>query len=113
MATQSAAIVATDTFLMNHRRQLVDLAAQNRLPAIYAQREYVDAGGLMRHGDLNLEQYRGAAVYVDRILKGSDPGDLPIQLPTKFERVLNVTAARRLEREFPMSLLLRADEVIG
>jgi putative ABC transport system substrate-binding protein len=105
-------IVATDVFLAQHRKQVVELAARYRLPAIYAQREFVDAGGLMRYGDINIEQYRGAAVYVDRILKGTNPGDLPIQMPTKFELVLNLTAARQLEREFPMNLMLRADEVI-
>jgi len=105
-------IVATDVFLLVHRKQVVELAARYRLPAIYAQREFVEAGGLMRYGDINIEQYRGAAVYVDRILKGTNPGDLPIQLPTKFELLLNLTAARQLEREFPVNLMLRADEVI-
>jgi putative ABC transport system substrate-binding protein len=106
-------IVATDIFLQLHRKQVVELAARYRLPAIYAQREFVEAGGLMRYGELNnIDQFRGAAVYVDRILKGTNPGDLPIQLPTKFELLLNLTAARQLEREFPMNLMLRADEVI-
>jgi putative ABC transport system substrate-binding protein len=66
----------------------------------------------MSYGNINIEQYRGAAVYVDRILKGAKPGDLPIQLPTKFELVLNLSAARALGREFPLSLLVRADEVV-
>jgi putative ABC transport system substrate-binding protein len=105
-------ILATDVFLQPRRKEVAALAARYRLPAIYSQREFVDAGGLMRYGDINIEQYRGAAVYVDRILKGANPGDLPIQLPTKFELVLNLSAAKELGREFPLSLLVRADEVV-
>jgi putative ABC transport system substrate-binding protein len=105
-------IIATDVFLTPRRKEVVALAARYRLPAVYAQREWIEAGGLMRYGDINIEQYRGAAVYVDRILKGANPGDLPIQLPTKFELVLNLSAARGLGREFPLSLLVRADEVV-
>jgi putative tryptophan/tyrosine transport system substrate-binding protein len=108
----SGLIIGTDIFLQARRKKVVELAARYRVPAVYSQREYVDAGGLMRYGDIKTEQYRGAAVYVDRILKGATPGDLPLQLPTKFELVLNLGAARDLGREFPLSLQVRADEVI-
>jgi putative ABC transport system substrate-binding protein len=105
-------IIATDVFIQPRRKQVVELAARHRVPAIYSQREYVDAGGLIGYGLVTIEQYRGAALYVDRILKGANPGDLPIQLPTKFELLLNLTAARAIQHEFPMNLMLRADEVI-
>jgi putative ABC transport system substrate-binding protein len=105
-------MIATDLFLQARRKEVVAFAARYRLPAIYSQREWIEAGGLMRYGDINIEQYKGAAVYIDRILKGAKPGDLPIQLPTKFELVLNLSAAKELGREFPLSLLVRADEVV-
>ena len=105
-------IIATDVFIQPRRKRVVALAARYRIPAIYGQREYVEAGGLIGYGLITIEQMRGAAVYVDRVLTGTDPGDLPIQLPSKFELLLNLTAARALQREFPMNLMLRADEVI-
>jgi putative ABC transport system substrate-binding protein len=105
-------IVLPSTFTSLRRQLIVDLAARYRLPAIYAEREFVEAGGLMRYGFIDSEFFRQAAIYVDRILRGAQPADLPIQQPTKFELVINVTAARALGIELPMGLMLRADEVI-
>jgi putative ABC transport system substrate-binding protein len=95
-----------------HARRIVELAVQSRLPAMYAFRFYVEAGGLMSYGvDLN-ENYRRAAVFVDKILKGAKPADLPIEQPTKFELVINVRAAKNIGLTMPQSMLSRADEVI-
>jgi putative ABC transport system substrate-binding protein len=106
-------IVANDQFLLvRHLAEVVALTAHHRVPAIYAQRPFVDAGGLMRYGNLSVDQWRGVAVYVDRILKGANPGDLPLQFPTRYELVINVKAAAALGLELPMALMLRADEVI-
>jgi putative tryptophan/tyrosine transport system substrate-binding protein len=105
-------IVLPSTFAELRRRLIVDLAARYRLPAIYAEREFVEAGGLMRYGFNDSEFFRQAAIYVDRILRGVRPADLPIQQPTRFELVINLTAARALGIELPMDLMLRADEMI-
>ena len=83
-----------------------------RLPAIYPEREYVDDGGLMAYGANVPDNFRRAADYVDRILRGEKPGDLPVQLPTKFEMVVNLKTAKALGLTVPQSILLRADEVI-
>ena len=100
--------LGTDAYLLAHRKEVVALAARYRLPAIYPLRGWIAASGLMGYDNVNLEQYRGAAIYVDRILKGAKPGDLPIQLPTKFELLLDLSAAKTLGREFPLSLPVRA-----
>jgi putative tryptophan/tyrosine transport system substrate-binding protein len=107
-----ALAVLADRFLLAHRKQIVEFAAAKRLPGMYPYREYVDAGGLMSYAPSNIELFRGAATYVDKILKGAKPGDLPVQEPTKFEFVINLTTAKALGRTIPESFLLRADELI-
>jgi putative ABC transport system substrate-binding protein len=94
------------------RRRLVDLAAKNRRPALYAFREYVDAGGLMAYGPHLPDLYRRAATYVDRILKGTQPGDLPVEQPTKFDLAINLKTAKTLGLTIPQSVLGRADHVV-
>src|SRR5262249_43816076 len=105
-------IIPTDAFLTVRRHLVVELAARYRVPAIYPQYEYVSAGGLMYCGTDFNDQFRQAAVYVDRILRGSKPADLPVQQPIKFRLVINLKAARDLGIEVPMGLMLRTDEVI-
>jgi putative ABC transport system substrate-binding protein len=105
------ALAGSATFF-SERRRLVDLAAKNRLPAVYPQREFVDAGGLMAYGPNLADLFRRAATYVDKILKGAKPGDLPVEQPTKFELVINLKTAKALGLTIPPSLLLRADQVI-
>ena len=101
-----------DPFFIAHRRQLAELAVRNRLPSIAGLREYVDAGGLMSCGADFPDLYRRAATYIDKILKGAKPADLPIEQPTKFELVINLKTAKALGLTIPQSLLLRADHVI-
>jgi len=105
-------IVLASSFFNAHRRELVNLAAQNRLVTVYEHREFPDAGGLMSYGPNIVEMYRRAAYFVDKILKGAKPGDLPIEQPTKFELVINLKTAKALGLTIPPSLLGRADEVI-
>jgi len=104
-------VVSTPVF-DNQRRRLVELAARNRLPAVYTFRPYVDAGGLMSYGPDISDLFRRAATYVDKILKGVKPGDLPVERPTKFELVINLKTAKTLALTIPPSLLQRADRVI-
>jgi ABC-type uncharacterized transport system substrate-binding protein len=111
-ARAGALTVLTSVMFVNERRRLVDLAAKNRLPAVYAQREFADAGGLMSYGPNLADLFRRAATYVDRILKGTKPGDLPIEQPTKFELVINLKAARSIGLTISPSVLARADHVI-
>jgi putative tryptophan/tyrosine transport system substrate-binding protein len=99
-------------FLSAHRELIVRLAAQYRLPASYPYRHYVEAGGLVSYSVDAKEQLRQAAAYVDRILKGAKPADLPVQAPTKFELAINLKTAKALGLTVPPSLLARADEVI-
>jgi len=96
----------------NERRRLVDLAAKNRLPTVYPWREGVDAGGLMAYGANFADLYRRAATYVDKILKGTKPADLPVEQPVKFELVMNLKAAKALGLTIPSSVLAQADQVI-
>jgi putative ABC transport system substrate-binding protein len=105
-------LVLPDNFINAHRELIVALAEKHRLPAIYPSRFFVTAGGLASYGIDVLDMYRGAASYIDRILKGANPGDLPVQQPTKFELVINLKTAKAFGLTVPPSLLARADEVI-
>jgi putative ABC transport system substrate-binding protein len=105
-------IFLTDAFLVVHRKLVVEAAARHRLPAIYPSTLFVRDGGLMRYGVDTDDQFRQAASYVDRILKGAKAGDLPVQTPAKFSLVINLKAAKALGIELPMSLMLSANEVI-
>ena len=111
-ARAGALTVLPSNMFANERRRLVDLAAKNRLPAVYPFREFVDAGGLMSYGATLADLYRRAATYVDKILKGRKPADLPVEQPTKFEFVINLKTAKALGLTIPRSVLIRADQLI-
>jgi putative ABC transport system substrate-binding protein len=104
--------VLASAFFNANRRRIVDLAARSRLPAIYESREYAEAGGLLTYGQDLYDLFRRAASYVDRILKGAKPADLPVEQPSKFELVINLKTAKVLGLTIPPSLLQRADQVI-
>jgi ABC-type uncharacterized transport system substrate-binding protein len=109
----NSGLIVTATPMANiHRDLIIALAAQYRLPAVYGFRFHVERGGLIAYAPDQLEQYRGAARYVDRILKGEKPAELPVQAPTKYELVINLKTAKALGLEVPSTLLARADEVI-
>ena len=105
-------VTILDSFTLRNRTRIVEFAAANRIPAIYETRQFVESGGLMSYGPNAVDNYRRAATYVDKILKGAKPADLPIEQPTKFELVISLKAANALGLTVPPSLRLRADHVI-
>ena len=107
-----ALLVFPDPVTMVHRHQMAEFAAKHSLPSVFGWREYVEAGGLMSYGPNRLETTKQLAVYVDKILKGRKPADLPVEQPTKFELVINLKTAKTLGLTIPQTLLLRADQVI-
>jgi putative ABC transport system substrate-binding protein len=107
-----ALLVMPAPLFFSDRAQLVEFAAKNRIPAMFFTREFVEAGGLMAYGASLREQFRRAATYVDKILKGAKPADLPVERPMKFELVINLKTAQALGVTFPPTLLILADEVI-
>jgi len=111
-ARAQALYVIEDPFFHTHRTTLLKLVSKAKLPAIYGQRGFSDEGGLMSYGAHFADLFRRAAGYVDKILKGSKPGDLPIEQPNKFELIVNLKTAKALGLTIPQSILLQADEVI-
>jgi putative ABC transport system substrate-binding protein len=107
-----ALAVGTDSVFITSQLRVVELAAEHRLPAIYATREFVDAGGLLSYGAHYPDLYRRAASYVDKIFKGAKPGELPVEQPTKLELVINIKTAKALGLDVPFHLQQRADEMI-
>jgi putative ABC transport system substrate-binding protein len=111
-ARADGALLMINPLMVILRKETATLAAEHRLPVTYPSREFVEAGGLVAYGTNLPEQYRRAATFVDRILRGAKPADLPVEQPTKFELVINLKTAKALGLMIPPSLLLRADEVI-
>ena len=111
-ARAEALIVLPTTVTNTHRRPIIQLAEGNRLPAIYPDQEFVDAGGLMSYGPIYADLWRRAATYVDKILKGAKPGEIPVEQPTKFQLVINLKTAKQIGLTIPPSVLARADKVI-
>jgi len=107
-----ALLVGLDGLIQAHRQVIASLAARNRLPAVYSGREFIEAGGLLSYAVSYPDLYRRATIYVDKILKGAKPADLPVEQPTKFELIINLKAAKSLGLTIPPAVLARADEVI-
>jgi putative ABC transport system substrate-binding protein len=105
-------LVLNDPFIFTHRQRIIESAAKFRLPAIYGFREFVDDGGLISYGPNISDGYRRAAAYVDKVLKGAKPADLPVQAPTQYELVINLRTAKTFGLEVPLQLQQRADELI-
>jgi putative ABC transport system substrate-binding protein len=108
----SALITISNSMLSRYRKRIADLAIKNRLPSMYEESAYVEAGGLMFYSSSDTESLRRAAVYVDKILKGAKPADLPVEQPTKFEFIINLKTAKQIGLTIPQSVLYRADKVI-
>jgi putative ABC transport system substrate-binding protein len=111
-ARASALLVSAQALLFRQAQRVAELATRSRLPAMYGLRHYVEAGGLISYGPDLTEVFRRSAVFVDKILKGAKPGDLPIEQPTKFELVINLQAAKSVGVKVPQAMLARADEII-
>jgi putative ABC transport system substrate-binding protein len=107
-----ALVVLPSPILVSYIKPVVELAVKHRLPAMYQVKEFVEAGGLMSYGPSLRDHFRRAAAYVDKILKGAKPADLPVEQPTKFELVINLKTAKALGLTIPQSVLVRADQVI-
>ena len=107
-----AVLIPGDPMFGSQRKRLADLAAKSRLPVMYSTLEYAEAGGLMAYGTSFAELYRRVAIYVDKILKGAKPADLPVEQPTKFELIINLKAAKQIGLTIPPNVLARADKVI-
>jgi putative ABC transport system substrate-binding protein len=105
-------VVMPDVFTLEHRASIILAAARNNVPAVYAASEFARVGGLLSYGPDPVDIWRRAASYVDRILRGAKPGDLPVQFPTKYEMSVNLKTAKALGLTVPQSILLRADDVI-
>jgi putative ABC transport system substrate-binding protein len=108
----SGLVVIPDAFTISHRAEIISLAAHYRVPAIYWSRSFAELGGLITYGPFIIDEYRRAASYADRILKGEKPADLPVQAPTRYELVISSKTAKALGLTIPPSLLATADEVI-
>ena len=111
-ARVSAVIMPSNSVLIPHLKKITDLATKNRLASMHERSSDVEAGGLMSYGTDDAESFRRAAIYVDKILKGTKPADLPVEQPTKFEFVINLKTAKALNLTIPQSVLFRADKVI-
>jgi putative ABC transport system substrate-binding protein len=111
-AGSAALAVTSSPFINSYQKPIAELATKNRLPAIYNRRDFVDSGGLMSYGPDVIDLYRRAAIYVDKILKGAKPADLPVEQPKKFEFVVNLKTAKQIGLTIPPNVLARADKVI-
>ena len=107
-----ALLTSPGAIINTHQARIVEFAAKNRLPAMYAGPEFVDAGGLMSYAPSYTDLYRRVAIYVDKILKGAKPADLPVEQPTKFEFIINLKAAKEIGLTIPPNVLARADRII-
>jgi len=108
----NALITARDPVLNRYQKQIADLAIKNRLASMFEGSDFVEAGGLMSYSSSDTDSFRRAAVYVDKILKGAKPADLPVEQPTKFELIINLKTAKQISLTIPPNVLVRADRVI-